>query len=109
MNVERGKLDRRNFLKTVGASGLGVVLAAGKLKADANEPNKPKKEKEEKLPQVPRRVLGKTGVEVPVLSLGIMFNAVDKQIVLKKAADWGCNFLGHLLRLCRRTQRDWYR
>jgi len=92
MDVESNKLDRRNFLKTVGASGLGVVLAAGKLKADANEPNKPKKEKEEKLPQVPRRVLGKTGVEVPVLSLGIMFNAVDKQIVLKKAADWGVTF-----------------
>ena len=48
MDVESNKLDRRNFLKTVGASGLGVVLAAGKLKADANEPNKPKKEKEEK-------------------------------------------------------------
>jgi len=92
MNVESNKLDRRNFLKTVGASGLGVVLAAGKLKADANEPNKPKKEKEEKFTQLPKRVLGKTGVEVPVLSLGVMFNAVDKQIVLKKAADWGVTF-----------------
>jgi len=69
-----------------------VVLAAGKLKADANEPNKPKKEKEEKFTQVPKRVLGKTGVEVPVLSLGIMYNAVDRQIVLKKAADWGVTF-----------------
>ncbi len=89
MNVEHGKLDRRNFLKTIGASGLGVVLAAGKVKADANEPNAPK---EEKFTQVPKRVLGKTGVEVPVLSLGTMFNAVDKQIVLKKAADWGVTF-----------------
>ncbi len=92
MNVERGKLDRRNFLKTIGASGLGVVLAAGKLKADANEPNKPKKEKEEKFTQVPKRILGKTGVEVPVLSLGIMYNAIDKQIILKKAVDWGVTF-----------------
>ena len=92
MDVESNKLNRRNFLKTVGASGLGVVLAAGKLKADTNEPNKPKKEKEEKFTQVPKRVLGKTGVEVPVLSLGIMYNAVDKQIVLKKAADWGVTF-----------------
>jgi hypothetical protein len=89
MDVESNKLDRRNFLKTVGASGLGVVLAAGKLKADVNEPNKPKKEKEEKFTQVPKRVLGRTGVEVPMLALGVMFNAVDKQIVLKKAADWG--------------------
>jgi predicted aldo/keto reductase-like oxidoreductase len=92
MNVERGKLDRRNFLKTIGASGLGVVLAAGKLKADVNEPNKPKKEKEEKFTQVPKRILGKTGVEVPVLSLGIMYNAIDKQIILKKAVDWGVTF-----------------
>ena len=86
---------RRNFLKTMGAAGLGAVFASGKVRADANEPNEPnapKKEKEEKLPQVPRRVLGKTGVEVPVLSLGIMYNAVDKQIVLKKAADWGVTF-----------------
>ena len=89
MNIESNKLDRRNFLKTVGASGLGVVLAAGKLKADANEPNKPKKEKEEKFPQVPKRVLGKTGVEVPVLTLG--FSSAEQPIVLKKALQWGVN------------------
>jgi hypothetical protein len=89
MNIESNKLDRRNFLKTVGASGLGVVLAAGKLKADANEPNGPKKEKEEKFPQVPKRVLGKTGVEVPVLTLG--FSSAEQPIVLKKALQWGVN------------------
>jgi uncharacterized protein len=92
MNVESNKLDRRNFLKTVGASGLGVVLAAGKLKADANEPNKPKKEKEEKFTQVPKRVLGKTGVEVSILSLGCSFNALDNQVALRKAHQWGVTF-----------------
>ena len=87
MDVEPNKLDRRNFLKTVGTSGLGVVLVAGKLNADANEPNKPEKEKEEKFTQVPKRVLGKTSVEVPMLSLGVMFNAVDRQIVIEKESD----------------------
>lgn len=42
---------------------------------------------ENKYPQVPRRELGKTGVEVSSLVLGAHFNFMDKQIVLRKALD----------------------
>ena len=38
---------------------------------------------------MPKRKLGKTGVEIPCLALGVAFNAVDNQIILRKAIDWG--------------------
>ena len=38
---------------------------------------------------MPKRKLGKTGVEIPCLALGVAFNAVDNQIILRKAVDWG--------------------
>jgi len=42
-----------------------------------------------KFPQVPRRKLGKTGVEVPCLALG--FGGAGEPIVLTKALEWGVN------------------
>ncbi|UCC22562.1 MAG: aldo/keto reductase, partial [Planctomycetota bacterium] len=47
---------------------------------------------ETKFPQVPKRMLGKTGVEVPVLALGMIFNVADRQIVLRKALEWGITY-----------------
>jgi len=83
------RINRRNFLKTAGLAGVGSVIASAKAKAaDANEPNKP-------LPQmpvqkVPKRKLGKTGVEVPVLSLG--FGRPGEQAILRQSLDWGVNY-----------------
>ena len=85
------KIDRRNFLKTMGAAGLGSVLASSKAAAEPNEPNAVKKAEPE-YPQVPRRKLGKTGVDVPCLSFGAMFNIVDNQIVLQNTLKWGVNY-----------------
>ena len=92
MKEKHSKINRRNFLKTMGASGLGSVLASTKVTAEPNEPNAPEKQQEAKFPQVPRRKLGKTGVEVPVLSLGMMFNVVDNQMVLRSTLKWGVNY-----------------
>ncbi len=44
------------------------------------------------MPQVPKRRLGKTGVEVPVLALGTMFDLMENQIVLRKCIDWGATY-----------------
>jgi len=79
----------------MGAVGLGSVFASAKVKAGVNEPNviasdAPKKEQESKSPQVPRRKLGKTGVEVPCLALGT--NRLDNQIILRNALEWGVNY-----------------
>ena len=96
MKENRDKINRRNFLKTVGAAGLGSVLASVDTIAG---PDKPKvagsdaREKEQKpeFPQVPRRKLGKTGVEVPCLSLGGAFDIMENQILLTKSLQYGVN------------------
>jgi predicted aldo/keto reductase-like oxidoreductase len=83
------KINRRNLLKSAGIAGLGGVLAAKAFAQDSNtpdsnEPNIPPAPKPEK---VPTRKLGKTGVEVPILSLG--FGRPGEQVVLRQAIDWG--------------------
>ncbi len=86
MKKDRDELNRRNFIKTIGAAGLSSVFASKAL-ADANEPNlaEPNAIPKEKLkfPKLPKRILGKTKFKVPVLSSGVAFNAVDNQIILK--------------------------
>jgi aryl-alcohol dehydrogenase-like predicted oxidoreductase len=94
---EKNKIDRRNFLKTVGAAGVGSVIASKQIKAAAVEPNKADpnasgQEQKTKLPQVPKRKFGKTGVEVSVLSFGAMFDIVENQIILKKCIEWGITY-----------------
>ena len=90
MKEEQNKINRRNFLKTIGAAGLGSVFTSGRIKADSNEPNAP--EKDQEYPQVPRRKLGKTEVDVSCLSLGTIFNVVENQIILRKALQWGVTY-----------------
>ena len=74
-------------MKNVAAVGLGSVFASDKAKAETNAP---KKEQKPKFPQVPRRKLGKTGVDVPCMSLGS--NRLDNQIILRNAFQWGVNY-----------------
>ena len=92
MKEKHNKIDRRNFLKTIGAAGLGSVFASAQTKAGLNDPNAPEKRQEQKFPQVPRRKLGKTDVEVPCLALGAMFNLIDNQIILRSTLQWGVNY-----------------
>ncbi len=87
---KNAKIDRRNFLKTVGAAGLGSVLASAET--NAADPSPSTKTEESKPPQVPRRKLGKTGVEVSVLALGTIFNVLEKQIMLRKSLQWGVTY-----------------
>ena len=82
MGKEQNKINRRNFLKTVGVLGIGSAIASVKAKADANEPNTTQKE-ESKFPELPRRKLGKTGVELPVLANGLMFDVTENQLILR--------------------------
>ena len=93
MEKKHNKIDRRNFLKTISAAGLAPALAGVAKANDANSSQakqKPtEKEQEKKTPQVPRRKLGKTGVDVPCLSLG--FGRPGEQVILRKALDWGIN------------------
>jgi len=82
MEERHNKINRRNFLKTVGATGLGSVFASATVKAGPNEPNTVQKTEEPKFPELPQRKLGKTGIEIPVLSNGLMFDITGNQLIL---------------------------
>ncbi|UCE98881.1 MAG: aldo/keto reductase [Planctomycetota bacterium] len=92
MKEKHDKINRRNFLKTMGAVSVGSIFSSVSLKAKANDLNVTKKSQEAESQQVPRRKLGKTGVKVPCLSLGIEFNAVENQTVLQKAVEFGVSY-----------------
>ncbi len=81
----------------MGAAGLGAVSVstetiAGANKPDAVNPNAPTKTQKTETPKMPRRKLGKTGVEVSCLSLGGDLSFIDKQIVLRKALQSGVTY-----------------
>ncbi len=90
MNEKQNTIDRRNFLKTVGAAGLSSVLVSKGATAGSNQSNAEEETQKPKYPQVPRRKLGKTGVKIPCLSLGT--NRLDNQVVLKNTLQWGVSY-----------------
>ncbi len=78
------------------AAGLGSVLSGCKAKEEEQptpvEPEAPKTTQAKDYPQVPRRKLGKTGIDVSALSLGTMFNLIDSQIILRTTLNYGVNY-----------------
>ena len=107
MKEEQNNIDRRNFLKTVGAAGLGSILASAKAIGDANEPaagepNAPKEIGKPEFLLVPRRKLGKlternkdgkkVPIKVPVLSFGTFRVDTESQILLRRMLQYGINF-----------------
>jgi uncharacterized protein len=90
MTKPANDINRRDFLKV--ASGVGVASLLGSAGVRAAEPNSPKAaapEKMEKVPDMPTRVLGKTGEKVSILNYGLMFDIVANQLLLQKATEWG--------------------
>jgi predicted aldo/keto reductase-like oxidoreductase len=97
-NNNNNKVTRRQFMRNsaMAAAALSSTIAGCKGKeeeqpssagSDASETTQDKK-----FPQVPRRSLGKTGIEVPCLALGTMFNLVDSQVVLRNTIKWGVKY-----------------
>jgi predicted aldo/keto reductase-like oxidoreductase len=89
MKEKQNKINRRNFLKTVGATGLGSVFASADGIAEQSSTDAAGKAKKPKYPQVPKRKLGKTGVKLPCLCLGGNQDLIANQIVLRTAPRWG--------------------
>jgi len=83
MKNQQNEFNRRDFLKRISVAGLAPVLASAEIKKNANTT----KTKKNKTPHVPKRKLGKTGVEVSSLGLGA--NRLDNQIILRRAIDLG--------------------
>ncbi|MCK4886765.1 MAG: aldo/keto reductase [Planctomycetes bacterium] len=90
MKEKKNLINRRNLLKSFGIAGLGSVIA--RAEDIAPKIKEQEKDKKSKNPQVPRRVLGKTGVSVSTLALGTLFNVIENQIMLRKALQWGVNY-----------------
>ncbi len=90
MREKNNSLDRRGFIKTVGAAGVGSLLAT-MAHAGVEQPAAGVTGRSEKgtLPHIPKRLLGKTGVKVPCLSHGLMYNLLENQILLHKGLSWG--------------------
>jgi len=78
-------------LKTMGAAGLAPAFAGLTKGLEASAEANAEKKDNPKYPQVPKRKLGKTGVEVPSLSLGTN-RLLDSQILLRAALRWGVNY-----------------
>jgi len=92
MNNEFNRVNRRNFLKTIGLAGLGAGFAS-KVKADSNEPNAAAEKQQAQTPQVPTRKFGKTGQDVSALSLGAI-QLVDNQVILTTYWDTAYGYTG---------------
>lgn len=92
MNQDRRKINRRSLLKTIGATGVCSVFASTDNKVVAAETGAAGKTQQSEYPQVPRRKLGKTGVEVSCLSLGGNQDLLENQVVLRTAPQWGVDF-----------------
>jgi predicted aldo/keto reductase-like oxidoreductase len=92
MEEKQNTIDRRNFLKTVGATGLASFLASANANARPGQSDAAEKEQKAKPPQVPVRKLGKTGVKVPHLSLGTLRVDTENQILLRRTLQLGINY-----------------
>jgi len=80
-NIDK-RWSRRDFLKTVGITGAGSLLAPAAHLAQAADKNV----------QVPTRPFGKSGIDVSILSLGGMFNIESNLIMIKQAMRWGVTY-----------------
>ena len=82
MDAKNRKWSRRRFLKATGTAGLGALMApVNRLATAADTPTR-----------VPTRPFGKTGVDVPILSLGGMFNIASNQLMMRQAMRWGVSY-----------------
>lgn len=76
-------IDRREFLGSVGAMALGSVVGTSCATAG---------QKEAQCPQVPRRVLGRTGENVPIVVQGCVFDMTKHHDVLDGTLLYGIDF-----------------
>lgn len=86
--MEEKNMHRRDFLKASAVAGACVGLSTNVLAADKNK-KQPEKNEEDKKPPLPLRKFGKHKIKVPIFTLGISFNTIEKQVILLKALRLG--------------------
>jgi len=88
MSDQKRNLSRRDFMKAAGTAGLGSALLPLSSLTSAHGSSATK------VPEqmtVPRRPFGKTGVDVPILSLGGVLNMSD-QLMFRQAFKMGVTY-----------------
>ncbi|UCG66989.1 MAG: aldo/keto reductase [Deltaproteobacteria bacterium] len=86
MSVNKKSWSRRDFLKTVGAAGMGTLFTASDFqKAVSAATNS-------MIGTMPLRPFGKTGVSVPILGFGGSQNLESKQRLLRQAVKLGVTY-----------------
>jgi len=80
----KNTFSRRDFLKTAGAAGAGAIIGSHAGTTDAIGSSNDT--------TIPKRQFGKTGIDIPILSLGGMFDTMANQIILKLAYKWGVTY-----------------
>ncbi|BBO70785.1 hypothetical protein DSCA_47150 [Desulfosarcina alkanivorans] len=81
--------SRRSFIKSAGAAGLGAALAP---LVPGNDSRAAAPAEAAAPAGMPTRPFGRSGVEVPILSLGGMFDIPSNQTMLKQAIRWGVTY-----------------
>lgn len=81
------KNTRRDFLKTVALAGAGALVGGNRSLAEATTSSLAKAGL-----KVPKRPFGKTGVNVPILGMGMMYDIINNQINLRKSIERGVTY-----------------
>ncbi|MBW1894960.1 MAG: aldo/keto reductase, partial [Deltaproteobacteria bacterium] len=87
MTSKNKNYSRRDFFKTAGVAGAGAIIAPNILKAADKTGSESSNNA-----IVTTRPFGKTGVSVPILSLGGGFDITTNQIIVNVAAKWGVTY-----------------
>lgn len=82
MSTKGSNIKRRQFLQVLGAAGVGSLVASVIRPSAADAA--PMK--------VGSRPFGRTGIDVPILSLGTMFDTGANQLLLRQAVKWGVTY-----------------
>jgi predicted aldo/keto reductase-like oxidoreductase len=87
-DIQKG-ISRRTFIKSAGVAGIGTALTplVGRSLARAATPADAAE-----VTGVPTRPFGRSGIQVPILSLGGMFDIPSNQTMLKQAIRWGVTY-----------------
>ncbi len=79
-------MTRRGFIRTVGFGGAAATALGIPGSLDAQAPAGAQ------AGNMPKRKLGKTGVDVSTLCLGGMFDTINNQLLLRQALNWGITY-----------------
>ena len=94
MTSNRNSINRREALKRFGLAGIGTATGASILwnsKASGKD-TKGEGKRGAGNSKMPRRKLGDTGVTVPALSFGAMFNMMENQVMLHYSLQNGMDY-----------------